>query len=153
MKDNILKNYELTKKELIMLWLSNYEFCEPLRDITDWTKFQSIDEFVQRLVLGKEKEQDEYFRFSLNLDSLEENSLKEYLSKRKAFVVKYILSRGSYAPYTHLYQLYLQYLPYELEDTEKSILLGGYIHMLADLQGEDYAIKKRGQLAKKLNLR
>lgn len=153
MKNNILSKYQLTRREVIILWLNNYEFCEPLKDITNWTRFQSMDEFAQRLVRCKEKEQDECFRFCLNLDRSEENALQEYLLKRKAFVAKYILSRGSYSPYTHLYQLYLQYLPYDLEDVEKSILLDGYINMLADLQGENYAITKRRQLEKKLKIR
>lgn len=148
MKNNILNNYKLTKKELTMLWLNNYEFCEPLKDIINWTKFQSMDKFVQRLVMCKEKAQDEYFRFCLNLVESEKKALQEYLLKRKSFVVKYILSRESYSPYTHLYQLYLQYLQYELEDVERNILLEGYTRMLTDLYGENYAIKKRGQLEK-----
>lgn len=153
MGKNILRNYQMTKEELIILWLSNYEFGESLKDITDWTKFHSIDEFAQRLVMCKKIDQDEYFRFRLNLDGTEEMALREYLLKRKSFVVKYIFSRESFSPYTHLYQLYLQYLSYELNEVEKDFLLDGYIHMLADLQGDSYAATKRKSLEKKLNLR
>ncbi len=153
MKNNILNKYQLTTKELIMMWFMNYEFGEPLKDITNWTKFQSIDEFAKRLVLGKEKEQNDDFRFHLNLDDAEEMALQEYLLKQKSFVVQYIFSRGSYLPYTHLYQLYIQYLAYHLNDIEKSFLLDGYIQMLATLQGEDYARTKRICLENKLGLR
>lgn len=137
MENNDLSAYQLTKKELFMLLLCNYEFGESLKDIMDWVKFQSIDEFAQRQVRSRASDADEYFRFCLNLDAIELNYLREYLLKRKSFVVNHILSRKSFEPYTHLYQLYLQYLPDKLNEVEKGILLDGYFHMLKDLQGED----------------
>ena len=155
MKNNELGVYPLTKIELLMLWLNNYEFGEPLLDITEWVRFQSIDEFSQRLVRTKEHNQDEFFRFKLNLDSDEISMLREYLLKRKSFVISYILKRGSFSPNTNLYQLYLQYLPYQLNEIEKNILLDGYMHMLNDLHGygDNCITKKRLSLEKKLNLR
>ena len=153
MGNNGLDVYQLTKIELIMLWLSNYEFGESLIDITEWVKFQSIDEFASRLIMAKKNSQDKFFRFSLILDESEENNLRNYLLKRKSFVIKHILNRKSFAPNTHLYQLYLQYLPDQLNEIEKNILLDGYLHMLTDLQGDTYATIKRLSLEKKLNLR
>lgn len=153
MKNNDLNAYLLTKMELVMLWLNNYEFGESLVDITKWVKFQAIDEFAVRLVMTKEHNQDEFFRFNLNLDDNEEKVLRNFLLKRKSFVVSYILNRKSFSPNTHLYQLYLQYLSDQLNEVEKNILLDGYLHMLADLQGDNYAITKRSVLEKKLNLR
>ena len=153
MKNNGLGFYKSTKMELLMLWLNNYEFGESLIDITEWVKFQSIDEFAQRLVMTKAHNQDELFRFNLHLDDNEENDLRDYLLKRKSFVVRHILNRKSFSPNTHLYQLYLQYLPDQLNEVEKNILLDGYLHMLVDLQGGIYATEKRLSLEKKLNLR
>lgn len=46
MENNDLSAYQLTKKELFMSLLCNYEFGESLKDIMDWVKFQSIDEFA-----------------------------------------------------------------------------------------------------------
>ncbi len=152
MRSNILGQYQLTKKEFMIMWLNNYEFCEPIRGITTWTKYHSIDEFAQRLVMCNEKEEDEYFRFRLNLDETEEMALQEYLLKNKSFVVKYILNRESFSPDTHLYQLYLQYLSHKLNEVEANLLLDGYIHMLATLQGNDYAAAKRLCIEKRLKI-
>lgn len=153
MKKYVLSNYKLTKIELIMLWLNNYEFCESLIDSTEWVKFQSIDEVADRLVRTKEHNQNEFFRFSLNLDSNEENELRDYLLKRKSFIISHILKRGSFSPSTHLYQLYLQYLPYQLNEVEKNILLDGYMNMLKKLYGDNCITQKRLCLEKNLNLR
>lgn len=145
--------FRLTNMELIMLWLNNYEFGESLIDITEWVKFHSIDEFATRLVTSKEHSSDEYFRFNLNLDGNEENNLRDYLLKRKRFVMRHIWNRKSFSPNTHLYQLYLQYLHNQLNEVEKSFLLDAYLHMLIDLQGSNYANEKRLSLEKKLNLK
>lgn len=153
MKNNGLGVCQLTKKELIMLWFNNYESGESLIDITEWVKFQSIDEFAQRFIMSKEHKLGDDFYFNLNLDSNEENALRNYLLKRKSFVVKYILNGKYFSPYTHLYQLYLQYIPDQLNEIEKNILFDGYLHMLADIQGDNYATTRGISLKKKLNLR
>lgn len=153
MKSNVLGTYKLTKMELIILWLNNYEFGESLIDITEWVKFQSIDELVDKLVMTKEHNPDEFFRFSLNLDDKEESELRDYLLNRKTFVISHILKRKSFSPGTHLYQLYLQYLSDQLNEVEKNILLDGYLHMLAELYGDDPIMQKRFSLEKKLNFR
>ena len=153
MKSNVLYTYKLTKMELIILWLNNYEFGESLIDITEWVKFKSIDELVDKLVMTKEHNPDEFFYFSLNLDGNEESELRDYLLNRKTFVTSYILKRRSFSPGTHLYQLYLQYLSDQLNEVEKNILLDGYLHMLAELYGDDSIMQKRFSLEKKLNLR
>lgn len=56
--------------------------------------------------MSKEKENDDAFRFRLILNEDEEEALREYLSKRKKFVVwymRYIRGRESSFPHTHLY--------------------------------------------------
>ena len=116
-------------------------------------RFQSINELADRLIRFKEHNQDEFFRFSLNLNSNELNELRDYLLKRKAFIINHILKRGSFSPYTHLYQLYLQYLPDNLNEIEKSFLLDGYSNMLRELYGYDNIIQRRLSLEEKLNLR
>ncbi len=131
MKNGTLSNYQMPKKEVAMLWLNNYECCESIKDLTIWTRFQSIDELSQRLVMNKPKEKDEDFRFRLTLNVNEEMNLQDYLLKRKKFIVNYIYKRGSFSPGTHLYQFYLQYLPHELNEVEKNILLDGYMLLLS----------------------
>ncbi len=56
--------------------------------------------------------------------------------------MRYIFERGSFSPYTHLYQLYLQYLPNYLNEIEYDMLYDGYSLMLQDLYGEN-CIKKQ----------
>lgn len=153
MKSNVLDTYKLTKRELIILWLNNYEFGGSLTDVTEWVKFHSIDKLVDKLVMTKEHNPDEFFRFSLNLDGNEESDLRDYLLNRKTFVINHILKRRSFSPGTHLYQLYLQYLPDQLNEVEKNILLDGYLHMLAELYGDNPIMQKRLPLEKKLNFR
>lgn len=152
MKNTGLNKYKLTRKEVIKLCVINYEFGESLANFNDFVKFQTINGFANRLIMGIDHKDDENYRFSLNLDANEENSLRDYLLKRKSFVVNHIMKSGSFTPYTHLYQLYLQYLPDKLNDVEKNILLVGYINMLEDLYGIDYT-EKRASLEKKLNLK
>lgn len=97
--------------------------------------------------------EDELFRFRLNLNAEEEMDLKSLLFRRKNIVFNYIFTYGSFSPYTHLYQFYLQYIPYKLNEVEKSIFLDGYLHMLTDLLANDeFVTSKRTALEKKLNL-
>lgn len=152
MKNNSLDKYKLTRKEVIKLYVINYEFGEPVANLNDFVKFQTINEFADRLIMGIDHKDDENYRFSLNLDANEKNSLRDYLLKNKSFVGNHIKKSGSFTPYTHLYQLYLQYLPDKLNDVEKTIFLAGYINMLEDLHGIDYT-EKRASLEKILNLR
>lgn len=66
MKNNGLGVCQLTKKELIMLWFNNYESGESLIDITEWVKFQSIDEFAQRFIMSKEHKLGDDFYLYIN---------------------------------------------------------------------------------------
>ena len=59
------------------------------------------------------------------------------------------MNRKSFSPNTYLYQLYLQYLPDQLNEVEKNILLDGYLHMLIDLQDDNIATENRLSLEKK----
>lgn len=103
MKNNGLGIYKLTKIKLIMLWLNNCEFDESLIDIAEWVKFQSTDEFADGLIKTKEHNQDEFFRFSLDLNSNKKNELRDYLLKIKVFIISYILKFGSFSPNINLY--------------------------------------------------
>lgn len=67
MKNSVLDTYQLRKKELIMLWLKNYDFGQLLVTIKDRVKFQSIDMFIQSLVLSKKSGLVEDFSFLFNL--------------------------------------------------------------------------------------
>ena len=85
------------------------------------------------------------------IEPSEEEALKKYLEKQKNFVIHYIISEG-YFVNTHLYQLYLQYLPHKLIEVEKNILLDGYIAMITDLKGSNCTLQKRKILEKRLNI-
>ncbi len=145
--------YKSTIGEMLLLGLNNYEFGEPLSSITEWTIYQAIDDFSRRLVMARRDKGDGAFSFTLKLDDQELNSLRWFLSKRKKFVINYILNRESFSPYTHLYQLYIQYLPDELSEPEKVFMLEGYYRMLIDLRGESIADAQRISIEKKLHLK
>lgn len=152
MKKSSLAKYKLSQSEVIKLCVINYDFCDSLTDLTDFVRFKTIDGFANRLIMGLNHKEDENYRFSLDIDESQKNELSDYLLKKKSFVVNYIIKSGSFSPYTHLYQLYLQYLPTKLNEVEKNIFLAGYIDMLEDLHGIDYSNKKIA-LEKTLNLR
>lgn len=152
MRSNSLRAYQSTVGETLLLGLKNYEFGEPLSSITEWTIFQEIDNFSRRLVIARRADGDGVFSFTLDLNDEELNSLREFLAKRKGFVINHILKRGSFSPYTHLYQLYLQYLSDELSEPEQVFMLEGYYRMLVDLRGESIAYAQRISVEKKLHL-
>ncbi len=152
MKKSSLDKYKLSRKEVIKLCVINYDFGDTLTDITDFVRFQALNGFADRLIMGKNHKEDENYRFSLDLDKDETSELCDYLLKKKSFVVNHIIKSGSFSPHTHLYQLYLQYLPTKLNEVEKNIFLAGYIDMLEDLYAIDYSNKKIN-LEKVLNLR
>ncbi len=137
--------------KLALLWLTNYEACASLKDSFYFVKYFGINEFVNRFVMSHSKIEDNIgFRFRLVIDAEETNALKSYLLSNKDFVAKYILS-NDYFEGTHLYQLYLQYLSYELTDVEKYLFLDGYFHMMADLYAKDYTLQRK-KLEKELRL-
>lgn len=153
MRSNSLRAYKSTIGEALLLGLKNYEFGESLISITEWTIFQEIDNFSRRLVIARRDESDGVFSFTLDLNDEELSSLREFLAKRKEFVINHILKRESFSPYTHLYQLYLQYLSDELSEPEQIFMLEGYHRMLVDLRGESIAYAQRISVEKKLHLR
>ncbi len=153
MRSNSLRAYKSTIGEALLLGLKNYEFGESLISITEWTIFQEIDNFSRRLVIARRDESDGVFSFTLDLNDEELSSLREFLAKRKEFVINHILKRESFSPYTHLYQLYLQYLSDELSEPEQIFMLEGYHRMLVDLRGESIAYAQIISVEKKLHLR
>lgn len=146
-----IEKYKLSTTQIALLWLTNYEACSSLKDSFYFIKYYSINEFANHFVMSHPKMEDSMdFRFRLVLDANETNSLKSYLLSNKDFVVKYILS-NDYFEGTHLYQLYLQYLSYELTDIEKYLFLDGYFHMMTNLYGKDYTLQRK-KLEKELRL-
>lgn len=99
----------------------------------------------------KDRSQNQDFNYTLIMEPAVEESMKKYLLRQKNFVLSYITSDREF-PNSHLYQLYLQYLPYELTEVEKSILLDGYVHSLTDKKGHHYSFQKRMKLEKSLHI-
>ena len=153
LKNNSIKKYQVSKMEMMLLWLKNYEFGDPLNGSIDFVKFHTIDKFADFFVHSHNRndESNQEFRFTLIIEPEEEEELKKYLLTQKDFVIHYIVSTG-YFTGSHLYQLYLQYLPNELTEVEKNILLDGYISMMTDLRGSNYTLHKRKCLEQRLNI-
>lgn len=152
MRSNSLREYQSTVGETLFLGLKNYEFGESLSYRTECTIFQEIDNFSRRLVIARRDESDGAFYFTLKLNDEELIALRRFLSKKKRFVINHILKRERFTPYTHLYQLYLQYLSDELSEPEQIFMLEGYHRMLVDLRGESIAYAQRISVEKKLHL-
>ena len=112
-----------------------------------------MNDFADLLVIANLTKLDTNpdFLYSIALDSTTEKELKSCLIKNKNFFFKYLVTKDSFTP-THLYQLYLQYIPYELSEVEKSIILDGYIKMITDLKGSIVSNQKRLLLEEKLHL-
>ena len=153
MNKSSLKIYQVSFKEKIKYALRNYDETISIKKSVEETKFYSLDELADRIMYHHDKNNDnnQDFLFSLSIKPELENELKEYLIKNKEFILDYIVFKTEFIN-THLYQLYLEYIPYELTEIEKSILLDGYIKMITDLRGKNVAIQKRIRLEKRLNL-
>ena len=70
----------------------------------------------------KNNDDNQDFLFTINIKQELENELKEYLIKNKEFFLDYIVFKTEFIS-THLYQLYLEYIPYELTEIEKKSTL------------------------------
>lgn len=154
-KENIevdIKECQLSLKEKLGIFLRNYEIGQ-FNETLKLTKFVAIDEFAESLILRHDKNfnTDQDYHFTINMKPSTQEELKEFLTKHKKFILDFIVS-NNYFPGSHIYQLYLQYIPQELNEIEKSILLDGYIIMLTDLKGQNYSNDKRKRLEKKLNI-
>lgn len=148
-----IKNYQLSIKEKIGILFSNFEFGIPITESLKSAKFQTIDEFVDRIMFihGKNCDRNQDFQFIIDMGPSTEEDVKKYLIEHKKFVLDYITSRENFKA-SHIYQLYLEYIPYVLNEVEKSILLDGYITMLTDLQGTEVSCEKRKRLEKRLHI-
>ena len=91
------------------------------------------------------------FIYIFETDPFLTNDFRQFLIKHKEFIIKYILLRGDFTG-THLYQLYLQYVPYILSDAEKSLFLDAYINMLTNKHGTPISMEKRQTLEKLLGI-
>lgn len=149
--ENYIDKYKLSNMRKILMWLKNYEFGEPIMESIRFARYYAMDKFASNIVACTDKvfsdEQD--FLFTLSMNPTTENQLKMYLLKQKKLILKHISTRGYYMG-SHLYQLYLQFLIYELNDEEKKIFLENYIEMVKDLRGENIANQKNSRLEKKL---
>lgn len=137
----------------LKLFLENYEFGMPIIETFKLLKYREIDNLLNDLVIDcadYNKKQD--FLYTIEyVDSYTLEELKQYLIKHKKFIIDYIVSNGFF-PNTHIYQLYLQYIPEELSEVEKNILLDGYISMLSELKGKNISFEKRKKLEKTLHI-
>ena len=153
MNKSSLKIYQVSFKEKVKYVLRNYDETISMKKNIEETKFYSLDELADRIMYHHEKNNDDNqdFLFTINIKQELENELKEYLIKNKEFFLDYIVFKTEFIS-THLYQLYLEYIPYELTEIEKSILLDGYIKLVTYLRGKNRANEKRIRLEKRLNL-
>lgn len=116
-----------------------YKECDvfplPLKEELYDSKFILIDKKVDEFVRNCTKVLDKKTGFQYRYRTLPktERDLKEFLTDNKDFVYKYISSRQTFVG-SHIYQLYLQYVPYILTDPEKSLFLDAYLNMYIDLK-------------------
>ena len=154
-KSNLTKKYQLSPSKKIKYILNNYELSLigihsiEMKEI----KFHTIEYFIDNL-MGDYKgnfDKNQDFLFTIDLEPQIANELRRFLIKHKKFVVDYVstskISRGS-----HVYQAYLQYIPFILTDREKNIFLNSYINMVNDLRGTEIAEEKRKRLEYTLNI-
>ncbi len=154
-KSNLTKKYQLSPSNKIKYILSNSDFSLVgvhsigMKEI----KFYTIEYFIDNLIRNYEgnfdKNQD--FLFTINLEPQIIDELRRFLIKHKKFVVDYV-STGKISRGSHVYQAYLQYIPFILTDREKNIFLNSYINMVDDLRGTDIAKEKRKRLECTLNI-
>lgn len=149
----IIQKYELSLGSKTKIFVENYEFGMPIIETLKSVKFRSVDEFANSLVLERaDYNQKQDFLYCIyDPKSYIIKELKQYLIKHKKFIIDYIVSIGFF-PNTHIYQLYLQYIPEELTEVEKNILLDGYISMLTELKGNDISLEKRKRLEQTLHI-
>ena len=142
-KNKIMKKYKLSTIRLSLLWLQNYDARPSFQDSFRFVKFESMEACIDYFVNRHAKVQDENdFRFRLLLDTNETEALECYLLDNKDFFINYIQKEGYFVG-THLYQLYLQYLFYKLNQVEISLFLDGYFHMMSNLYGKDYTLQRK----------
>lgn len=148
-----LKIYQIPLWNKVKRIFESYEFGIPVQVSLKDAKFVIINDFADKIILmcDKDTNENQDFFFNLNLEPEKVNDLRIFLSKQKNFIFKYITSKD-YFINSHIYQLLLQYIPYELTDVEKSVFLDAYINMTTDLRGSVIADEKRKRLEKNLNI-
>lgn len=154
-KNDSIKRYNLSandKLHRLRIVFSNPVHGNTVVDYLKDTKYDIINNFISKMVsvnqVQHNKNQD--FMFILDLKPQEENELKEYLIKHKDFIIQYLKS-NKYFPDSHIFQLYLQYIPDELTEEEKNIFLDAYINM-ANSYGIKVADKDKKKLEYTLNM-
>lgn len=152
--ENNIKKYQLSLAEKTRILFRNFQpFEVPVVESLKATKFDTIDDFVDRIMYDHDKDNsdDQDFIFTIDMEPNLEESLKEFLIKHKKFILEYTISQEFFYS-SHIYQLYLEYIPYELTNIEKSIFLDAYINMVTDLRGNKVSDEKRKRLEKRLSI-
>ncbi len=146
-----LKIYQVPIQTKAKIVLEYYEFGMPIIESLADAKFAIMNKFADNMVnmCDKEHNADSDFFFQLCLELEEVDELRNFLSKHKNFIFKYITSR-SYFMNFHIYQLYLQYIPHKLTEVEKCVFLDAYINRETNLRGSIIFKEKRKQLEKHL---
>ena len=153
-KKDSIKKYQLSLSRKFGVVVENSDLLNiSLTGYLKTIKFQIIDSFIINLILMNINKNDENSEFihNLDLDANTENSLREYLIKHKRDVVDYIISEGELVN-TNLYEFYLHYVPYELNEIEKNLFLDGYINMITDSHGTEVSFQKRKKLENILSI-
>lgn len=154
-KSNLTKKYQLSPSNKIKYILNNSDFSLVgthsigMKEL----KFYTIEYFIDNLIRDYQGNFDENqdFVFTIDLEPQIANELRRFLIKHKKFVVDYI-STGKISRGSHVYQAYLQYIPFILTDREKNIFLNSYINMVNDLRGTEIAEEKRKRLEYTLDI-
>lgn len=148
---NLLKKYEPSILEKMIIFFNTYEFGDNLVNGINSAKYIYLDSFAENLMIDQKSKKDDDFLYTLELDPVLATQLRKYLLKQKKFYIKQVMAKESF-DYTYLYQLFLQIIPYELNDIEKHLLLDGYINVVTDLMGHTVSHERRRLLEKKLNI-
>lgn len=148
-----LKIYQVPIQTKAQIVLEYYEFGMPIIESLADAKFNIMNKFARNMVnmCDKEHNVDSDFFFQLCLEPKEVDELRKFLSKHKKFIFKYIISQDEFVN-SHIYQLYLQYIPHKLTEVEKSIFLDAYINMIANLRGNVISNEKRKKLEEHLRI-
>lgn len=148
---NCIKRYKLSLRDKTKILFQNYESGTPIIETLQNAKFDTIDEFANRLSYCTDRERKTDFLFELKLEPETIEPLKDYLRKQKKFIYDYTTSRTEFLD-SPIYQLLLQYIPNELTDMEKNMFLDSYINMITSSRGRGISEERRKKLEKRLNI-
>lgn len=146
-----IQEYQLSISEKKRILIKNFKLGVPLTETLNIIKFEKVDEFVNRVVYSYDRKMEHDFLFTLQLQVEEVEYLKLFLLKYKKFIYNCVTTKDEFFN-SHIFQLFLQYIPNELTEVEKSVFLDAYIKMLTELRGNAFSCQTRRILEKKLNI-